>query len=69
MYYKLTMFKPSETANDLFRRLNNRAFNLRTRPDRMEQLLFGSTVEVQMNTPEISEVSWAVFGEIGLHIY
>mmetsp|Transcript_58679 Transcript_58679/g.115382 ORF Transcript_58679/g.115382 Transcript_58679/m.115382 type:complete len:220 (-) Transcript_58679:42-701(-) len=55
MYYKLTMFKPSETANDLFRRLNNRAFNLRTRPDRMEQLLFGSTVEVQMNTPEISE--------------
>lgn len=50
------MFRPNETANDLFRRLHNRAFDLRVRPDRVEQLMFGTAVEVQMKAMEMSEV-------------
>jgi hypothetical protein len=50
------MFRPNETANDLFRRLNNRAFDLRVRPDRFEQVMFGSAIEVQTNSAELSEV-------------
>lgn len=51
------MFKPSETANDLFRRLHNRSFDLRSKPDRVEQLPFGIAVDVQCAASDISEVS------------
>ena len=52
------MFRPSESANDLFRRLNNRAFELRVRSDKIEHVMFGSTVEVQSSPSDISEVQY-----------
>ncbi|KAJ1410187.1 hypothetical protein B484DRAFT_435887 [Ochromonadaceae sp. CCMP2298] len=50
------MFKPSESANDLFRRLNNQAFDFRVRPDRCERLVFGDILEVQAQPADIPEV-------------
>jgi hypothetical protein len=50
------MFRPNETANDLFRRLHNRSFDLRSKPDRVEQIPFGNAVEVQCPPFDLSEV-------------
>jgi len=55
------MFRPSETANDLFRRLHNSnqvQFNLRITPSRYEQLSFGSIIEVQASLEELPQVSY-----------
>lgn len=53
------MLRPSETANDLFRRLNNDVFDLRLSQEKTEKLQFGSTIEVQSRSSEITEVSYA----------
>jgi hypothetical protein len=50
------MFRPNETANDLFRRLHNRSFDLRSKPDRVEPIPFGNAVEVQCPPFDLSEV-------------
>ena len=50
------MFKPNETANDLFRRLNNEVFELRLNQDRIEKIQFGSAIEVQAHCSEMTEV-------------
>lgn len=52
------MLRPSETANDLFRRLNNDVFDLRLSQERTEKLQFGSTIEVQSRCSEITEVCY-----------
>lgn len=59
--FAIIMFKPSETANDLFRRLNNDVFELRLSQEKTEKLQFGSTIEVQAQSAEITEVQLFTF--------
>ena len=66
-----TMLRPSETANDLFRRLNNDVFDLRLSQERTEKLQFGSTMEVQSRSSEITEVCCSAkfaIGEFETHL-
>ena len=58
------MFKPSENANELFRRLNNSTFELRIKQGRTERLNFGDIVEIQAQTSEITEARLKLVDEI-----
>ena len=50
------MLKPSENANDLFRRMNTVSFELRVKLDKTEKLQFGDVVELQAGASEMTEV-------------
>lgn len=52
------MFRPSENANDLFRRMaiNGQSFEYRINNKSNEKLNFGDVVEIQSITSEIPEV-------------
>ncbi len=51
------MFRPSENANELFRRLNSDHFEFQVGPDKVEKLPFGTTIEVQAKNAETTEVA------------
>lgn len=61
------MFRPSENANELFRRLNNDQFDFRVSPDKIEKLPFGASIEVQAKCSDMTEVTIEVQTNIGLN--
>jgi hypothetical protein len=50
------MYRPSETANDLFRRLSSSFFDVRVSGENYERVQFGDKVEVQAARGDVTEV-------------